>query len=259
MEHPRDHIMIDEPISAAICELSNTEIPDKSLYQLLHMVEFDIENTKINFSSFDLQFVASHLHNLYRVPCPQIKAVVLRIICSLEVQSPIIISEKYNFDKLIAESIDKRPADPPPKIDEEKIAAFRCVLLLIRFRYYLPKSIVRALISFYNVPRHSHKPLILAYLGEACIKCHEIENFPGIIDLFIDSLDSDLSAKFTCYAIENQKPFVMKNNSLKRILSPLSHFKNEANSNSNGTGLHLILVTWPGCLYLGIHLKVLMN
>lgn len=229
----------------------------------MKLIETDFDS--INFAEQPLEFISQYIHQLYLVSPGPIRSTLMKIICELEMAAPNSILETYNLDKLIAMSIDARPSDQQQsKVDEEKVAAFRCVSILLRYRKYLPNSILRALVSIYNVPNHTYKPLILAYLLEAVLSNSKIEEIPDIsstiIHAFHESGHQGVIALIS-YAAEHKLPFVLMDRFATRLIDPISQYiaQKPEDLETVSKAISRLLMTWPTMLLFGFQNQLLRD
>jgi hypothetical protein len=61
-----------------------------------------------------------------------VRSSTLKLVCKLEVVSPTSIIEKYQFDVLISRRLKATPSET--RMDEDKSAAFKAIILLLRLR-----------------------------------------------------------------------------------------------------------------------------
>lgn len=210
-----------------------------------------------------MPFIASYIHQIYSSVSYSVRASCLRMICALELKSPESICEKYDFDLLVAASIDQKPPDPPTKVDEEKVACFRVILTLLKLRHHLPVSILRALISLYTTPKHCMKPVIMACLCEAVLVCPNLPVVPELTNLFVDAMMESENREligFMGHVFETQSPIVQQPHFISRLLGPLTSFGAEpANMDIVCRSIVLLLRTWPGFLFLGFQLGAIRD
>lgn len=206
----------------ALYELSNNEHNPIDVYLALQSFETEIEN--LDYESLDMTMIASYLHNIYRIQSSSIKTMVIKVCCSLELIAPETIAEQYHFDYLVAESICQNPPTPTPKIDEEKCSAFRYVSVLLKYRKFLPKSIIQALICLYNTPNNQYKNLLASYLGEVVLVCRDdIADIPEISQVLVSNLidfgNKTIVGLFS-YAIEKRFQIMEDKGVLLNLLAP---------------------------------------
>lgn len=238
----------------------DSHLKPPQIYKLLKALEFDVENIDISTVSLDL--VASYLHQFYLIQSPAIRSSVLRICCWLEILSPESITERYHFDYLIAASIDQKPPEPQTKIDDEKYCVFRYVSVLLKYRKYLPNSILRALVSQQQLKTNPYKTLILGFLCESSLFCDNVIDIPEICQIIIESLvdTGDIAlANLISYVIEHRLPLIRESRYLFPILAPLTQFTQTDKLVPTCTSISYILRTWPGFLYFGIQNNGVVN
>lgn len=249
--------MCESEISAVFKELIDSNARLQIINKVLKSVELSLNN--IDILTLDLDNIAPSLHYFYILQNSAIRSSVIRLCTMIEIISPESITEKYNFDYLIASSICQKPPDPVPKSDEEKIAAFSYVSVLLKYRQELPTSILRALVSLYNVPVVSwsgpYKKLIVNILGEASLFCDNISEVPEISQIFVDSLvssGSSLLSSLLTYSIENKLPLIENNRCLAPLLAPFAQLEPSEKLSNARKAMSSFLRTWPGFLYYGV-------
>ena len=236
--------------------------PDEML-RALQMIEANADN--IDFQNENLNYIAPLIHHIFLPSFGQIRSVLLKLICEFEVRSEESIIEEYQFDKLIALSIDQRPSDQnQSKVDSEKSAAFQCVSILLKYRKYLPPSILRAMVSIYNVPNHPYKPLILAYLLEAALNNSKIEDIPDITTIFVDAFHNTGNKGVIAlidYAAEHKLPFVLVDKFASRLIDPISQYltKKESSLDTPVRAISKLLKSWSSMLRYGFQNNLLTD
>ena len=181
---------------------------------------------------------------------------VIKVCCSLELIAPETIAEQYHFDYLVAESICQNPPTPTPKIDEEKCSAFRYVSVLLKYRKFLPKSIIQALICLFNTPNNQYKNLLASYLGEVVLVCRDdIADIPEISQVLVSNLidfgNKTIVGLFS-YAIEKRFQIMEDKGVLLNLLAPLSQIKKSEKTINSTKALSSLLKTWPGFISFGV-------
>lgn len=249
--------MSESQIAVVLRDLINSNAKLQLINKVLRSIELSI--TKVAFDSLDIDNLAPLLHHIYCLQSSAIRSSVLRICCLIEAISPVSITEDYSFDYLVAASLDQKPPDPQPKLDEEKIAALSYSLLLLRFREYLPISILRGLISLYSIPVQAisspYKKNILNILCEASLFCDYLDEVPEVCHILVDSLvdtGSPTLSSLLAYSIEHKLPLVRENRYLSPLLAPFAQLKPSEKLSNARKALSLFLRTWPGFLYFGI-------
>ena len=235
----------------------------QDMLRVLQLIEPDCAT--IDFSKEPLNFIAPIIHHLFLPALGQVRSTLMKIICEIELNSEESIIEEYQFDKLIALSIDQRPSDQnQSKVDSEKVAAFQCVSILLKYRKYLPKSILRALVSIYNVPNHTYKPLILAYLLEAALVNERIEDIPDITTIFMNAFhetgNKGVISLFD-YSAEHKLPFVLVDRFASRLIDPISQYitKSEEELDAPVKAISTLLKSWPSMLRYGFQNNILID
>lgn len=256
--------MNESEISAVFKELINSSARLQIVNKVLKSVELSLNN--IDILTLDLDNIAPSLHYFYVLQNSAIRSSVLRLCSLIETISPESITEKYQFDYLIAASICQKPPDTMPKSDEEKIVAFSYVSILLKYRQELPTSILRALVSLYNVPVVSwsgpYKKLIVNILGEASLYCDNISEVPEISQIFVDSLvstGSQLISSLIAYSIENRLSIIEHNRTLAPLLAPFAQLETSEKLSNARKALSSFLRTWPGILYYGVQSEGISN
>ena len=249
--------MCESEITVALKELIDSNARLQLVNKVLKSIELSLNNIEI--TALDLDKIAPSLHYIYTLQNSAIRSSVLRVCSLIETISPDSITEKYYFDYLIASSICQKPPDPIPKVDEEKVAAFSYVSILLKYRRSLPTSILRALVSLYNVPivawSGPFKKLISSILGEASLTCSNVSEVPEIAQIFVDilvSTGSNLISSLLTYSIENKLSLVRENRFLSPLLSPFAQLEPSEKLSNARKALSSFLRTWTGFLYYGV-------
>ncbi|KAH0794414.1 hypothetical protein GPJ56_001707 [Histomonas meleagridis] len=240
----------------ALQELVQQNLSPNDIYLVLKALEFDLDN--LTYSDLDMEFVSSCLHKLFRHHAIYIKSSVLRFCCTLETMAPTSITEKYHFDYLIAESLNKKPPVPAPRIDEEKVCCFQYILVLLRYRKHIPIPVQRAMISLYSIPNNTYKSLIIGYLCEATTVCDSILQIEQISHIIVDHIcetGSQEVASLISFSIEKRNHLITDDSSLSPLLSIFSQPPDTKDTQYSGsmTALTYLLRTWPGFFYFGIN------
>ncbi|KAH0793239.1 hypothetical protein GPJ56_002797 [Histomonas meleagridis] len=248
---------LENPLSISLRETLKLRPKAPELIKILRAIEADLDELEIQ--NADVSDLAVYIHQLYLVNNTTVHGYLIKIITELEVLSAESIIEMYHFDYLISQSLDQRPPDPQPKVDEEKNACFRIISLLLKYRKYLPYSILRALVSLYQTPKHGYKPLITAYFCEACLVCpNQIVSIPDIPQLLIENLmetGNTLISSLLTYSVEHFPPFIFQKHFFSHLATPFCSLADNNNKDENlqtsSKSLINILITWPGLLHIG--------
>lgn len=253
--------MISSVFALGLREAVRSNMKPNELQSVMRFLEDEANN--IDVASEPMEFIASYIHQIYASDSCSVRASVIRIITSLEINSKDSVHEKFGFDLLVAASLDQNPANPTAKVDEEKVATFRFVSLIIKYRRHIPCSIIRALVSLYNTPKHCMKPLIVSHLCEAVMVCRNLPTVPEMTAVFIDTMRSaqdKVMTGFMGYVFENRCPMIQQPHFISRLLSPLS----ELSSNPTNLGIvcgsiSQLLRTWPGLFCLGFQIGAIQD
>jgi hypothetical protein len=217
----------------------------------------------MDLSSVPLAEVAPYLHSIYLNSGNAPRASLIRIICELEAASRASIVEIHQFDLIIAQSLESRPPDPPPKVDDEKNSAFKAVYLLLRLRQTLPDSILRALLSLYTQPKHMYRELIVASICEAALVAPaRVAAVPEVGQFFVDLLfetGNPAILQLITYAVEKKHDFVRQKHFLSHLMTPFLQFETKSDCDQAIATLTTILRGWPGLLFFGIHAGLLRD
>jgi len=247
----------------AFFQITQLDLKPLELVKALKSLENDIDN--VDFSLVPLDFLSACIHKIFLVSVGSGRASLIRIISEMEMSSTLTIVERYHLDKLIALSIDQRPPDVPQKVDEEKLAAFKFVSLMLKYRHRLPPSILRAMVSIYQIPKHSYKNLIISYFLECCLTNSNIEDVPeiGIIlaDYIMES-GNDTVVNMIQYAIENKLPFICAPRFASRFISPIAQMipqNPESSTDIQCQALIKILKSWSALLSFGFQQKMIVD
>ena len=252
--------MIKSEIALLFKNIYDESFKPNEISKIFKSIENDLE--KIDFSSIPNYFIAPYIHHLFLTAIPSTKSFLFKFICEMDLNSTVSIIEKFEFDKLIALSLEPRTLEVVQKVDEEKLAAFRCVSLLLKFRHKIPNSIIRALISLYYFPKHGYKSLIVSYLLELSLNNSNIENIPEVGQLFIDYLHETGSSSIVNlidYSVENRFQFIFLNHFSSKFISPFSQLKSKPIENSEIICQSLIKIfrCWSSFLCLGISQRLI--
>lgn len=245
---------MESPFAIGFYVISYFKLSSNTMINVLQLLENEAEDYPADSIPFD--FISPLIHQIYTSQNVFIRCSTLRIISFFEINSPISIIEKYQFDKLVCMSIEQKPPDPPLKIDEEKVVSFRIVLLLIKMRHTIPISIVRSLISLFYTPNHTFNGLIVSYLCQAILLCDEFPDVPEVSQVLIDHLietgDQNL-IDFFGYIFEKQYIFMNYKNFTSKLLSSLSGAFNQIVRLDQASKIVIkLLGTWPGLFCFGV-------
>lgn len=237
-------------------EIYDAHLKPTELYKILECMVRDIPNQ--NVAELPLDVISMYMHNLFVSQNPLIRAQILKMIMQLEIASKFSIIEKYNFDKLIANSLEQKTGDTNNENDEEKTNCFSLISVILRLRNTLPKSIIRALISLYSVPKHNYKNLILSNLATHCLHIKQKSTILADINrLIVDSLGEGIQ-KAIPYIIQQAEDYSSPARSSIFLSDLLVHvFQNKLAAPKES--LIAILHTWAGLLYYGIEKNILQQ
>lgn len=236
---------------------------DQKLNVLIKMLQcLEIDFQQWSYNSDELPFIASYLHKLYIIPSVNIHTTVLHICFQLELYSEEPICELYHFDCLIATSLDQRISSSNPKNDEI-IACFEYIFLLLRTQKPLPLSIVRTLISIYQEQDCQNKSFILTILGQYLIITDDTYFIPEIGEIITDSLREGIGDgifELIAYGFENRLPFLFNRHLINQLLSPISQLEDTlASCDRTCLVISQILSTWPGLIAFGLEMNGIEN
>ncbi|OHT16392.1 hypothetical protein TRFO_13254 [Tritrichomonas foetus] len=253
--------MINSPLELSFKAVAHPKLNPSNQLTALEMIENDAEN--IPTKTLNLDFIAPYLHQIYTSSDMLIRSSVLHFISFFEVNSEESIIEKYHFDKLVVLSIEQKVPEIPPKVDEERISAFRIVLILIKIRRYLPISIVRSLVSLYYTPKHTMKNLVANYLCEAVLMCDDFPTVSEVPQILVENLvetNNQNIADLLNYIFEKQYIFMKFKHFSNSIVSPISqHFKSSTYIENSYCAIIRLLRTWPGLFSFGIKSGALID
>ena len=256
--------MCECEIAIALKELILSGSKLQLVVRVLKSIELSLD-AQID-DNLDLDNISPSLHRIYCLQNSIIRASVLRICCRLELRSDEMITEKYDFDYLIACSLDIKPPDPLPRVDEEKVAAFGYILALLKTRKHLPNSISRGLVSLYSLApspySNTYRELIISILCEASMFCVDIIQIPEVCQIFVESLvetGSKSISSLLAYSIENRLPIVRESRFLSPLLAPFAQLKPSEKLSNARKALSIFLRTWPGFLYYGIQSDAIVD
>ena len=252
---------LSDPLAITFREIIKMKLKVPDLARVLHALEGDLESYPLE--KCQINHIAVYIHHLYQISNVAIHGCLIRIIAELEFASKESIIEKYKFDYLVAESLDQKPPDPQPKIDEEKNSVFKIISLLLKLRKRLPISILRAMVSLYQTPKHNYKPLLLAYMASACLACQNvILSIPEIPQILIDNLmetGNTMISSLISYSIENFSEFTYQKHFFSHLVLPFCSLKKDANLEFSIKAISNIMYTWPGQLHVGFKENVLYD
>lgn len=244
---------MENQFALAFYVITHFEISQDNAIDLLQLLEN--EGEELPTEKIPIDYIAPLLHQLYVLNNNNYRCSVLRLISFFEKNSQTTILEKYHFDKLVCQSLEQKEPDPPVKIDEEKLASFCIVNLMIKLRRTLPLSIARSLVSLYFSPQQSYKSLIVSSICEAFLLCDDFPFFPEIFDVlndFILQTGNSNAIDFLGYIIENDPCLVHDKHFALTLLSPFSiTFNQKANYSQSITTAIQLLRSWPILFYLG--------
>ncbi|OHS95167.1 hypothetical protein TRFO_10654 [Tritrichomonas foetus] len=250
--------MINSTFALGLRAVSISQIQHQQLLISLHMLEN--ESATLDTNSQPMDFIAHFLHHLYTSQNSSVRASILRIITNLEINSNKSIVEKYQFDKIVAASLDQKIPDPPVKIDEEKLAAFKVIMVGLKYFSVLPLSIIRALISLYNAPKHNYHKLIVSILAEGILVYDDFPDLEEVSSIFIDKVmenqDQSLIGLFG-YIFERQSHRAIQKHFATRLNSPFSAMGDTKDLTVATIVITQILRSWPGLMCFGIQIGAL--
>ena len=230
-----------------------------------------------NFEDLPIDFIALQIHSLYISPSSSIKMATLSLCMTLEQMSEESITEKYRFDFLIAASLGK-PVKNDNQHDNEKIMALSYTRLLYTERGICPDSIVRSLVSFYQLMSSGpqYKTLFATTICSAATYVPEICHIPEVCQIIFKYLTDTGSiqvSSLVAHAIEKRQLLVADRPLLLSLLTNISTITPGANAffstsqanfqlqshNAQEEGLINLLRTWQGIIFLGCQRKFLLN
>ncbi|KAH0788539.1 rapamycin-insensitive companion of mTOR-like isoform X1 [Histomonas meleagridis] len=246
---------MDSFVAFAIKYLATEKLKQAEIVKIYNCLKYDI--SFVDMETFPISFVAAYIHKLYTYDSSLIRSIALEIIFDLESASNKSIIEAYNFDMLIAMSLEQKPLSPQSKNDPEKLNAFKLVYLMLKKRYYLPSSVIRGLTSYYNICRPEEKQLIILYLKEAFIISDEVFDIPEVSEIFLESLINDPTndqCDIICYSYEERHSSKCNSYLTLQLISEIfSSQKNDRKRLHNACkAITQILKKWPGFLGFGL-------
>ncbi|EAY13914.1 hypothetical protein TVAG_028670 [Trichomonas vaginalis G3] len=246
--------MISSVFTCGLKEAHESHLKPTELYKLISSLALDVPNQ--NIDELDLSIIAMYIHQLFVSQNPLIRSELLKIVLELEILSHDSIVEEYNFDKLVANSLEQKVSDTFTDCDNEKSVCFSIVSVMLHIRHYLPKAIIRALISLYYVPKHNYKPIILSYLAQHCMFASKMNTlFNEINYIFIESLGEG-STKIIPYLLQQAEDYdspARYSIYFSQILVPIFDHKYDVPRDS----LISILHSWAGFFFYGIEKNIL--
>ena len=254
--------MINSQFALGLRAVACSQLQPQHIRAAMQMLEN--ESAKLNISNEPMDFISYFLHFLYTSPVPSIRASVLRIISNFSVNSGKYIIEQYKYDRIIAASVDQKLQENV-NIDEEKLAAFKNIFVIVDFFHKFPKSIIRALVSFYETAPRSFKKLIEVTLAKGILLCDHFPNIQDVSDIIINSLlasGSDSLIGLLGFIFEKQYIRVVDCHFAEKLITPLSNFGGGINSENAENIIKIftmLLKTWPGLLCFGIQMRGLLD
>ena len=254
--------MINSQFALGLRAVACSQLQPQHIRVAMQMLEN--ESAKLNISNEPMDFISYFLHFLYTSPVPSIRASVLRIISNFSVNSGKYIIEQYKYDRIIAASVDQKLQENV-NIDEEKLAAFKNIFVIVDFFHKFPKSIIRALVSFYETAPRSFKKLIEVTLAKGILLCDHFPNIQDVSDIIINSLlasGSDSLIGLLGFIFEKQYIRVVDCHFAEKLITPLSNFGGGINSENAENIIKIftmLLKTWPGLLCFGIQMRGLLD
>ncbi|KAH0794073.1 RNA-binding motif protein, X-linked 2 [Histomonas meleagridis] len=244
--------MTSNDLVLSLREICNEKYQVADVIRILRAIEADLVG--LGLQSTSLREITPYIHKLYQINNLTVHGYLIKIITELELLSSKSIIEKFKFDFLIAASLDQRPPDPQPKVDEEKNSAFRIVAILLRVRKNLPKAIIKGLVSLYQTPKHTYKPLILAYFYEAFLECpNSLVDTPEVLDILIEDMTTSgsmIMSSLLSYSIENFYGIIYQNHLISHMISPFGTFSSDPSKTEKAVEpLVNLFQTWPGLMF----------
>jgi hypothetical protein len=244
--------------SIGIREVSRSRLKPTELLNVLRY--FEAAAQSFCPSRSEEAFLASWIHQLYPHPMCSVRTSLIRIITCLELNSPTSLIERTGFDLLLSASIDQKPLDNTQKADDEKVAAFRLVCVLLKLRRSMPCSVLRALASLYQSPKHPFRSFVLSLLCEAVVVCPATSQITEVTDIFLDCLCEGTDPVITSlmnFIFEQCAPFVDRTHFISRLLAPLSDVYSAPGAIC--ASLTRLLVTWPGLFCVGFQINAIRD
>lgn len=240
-------------------EIIRTKPTAEVLLHFLHALECDAE--EIQLDERELYTSMSYLHTLYMQYTFSIRAAILRICCSLEINSQSSIFEKYFIDQLVSISLKTPLPEPTPKLDEERVGAFRNLLVQLKGRQKCSDVLARALIHASQMPNTTYASLIFGYLLEVLVVNPDVscksEILQILIDKFLENPDNNLF-NYISYCLENVYfPFAEKHR-LSKLISPIvsTDETKQQEIYRSTTAITKMMKSWAGLLGFVIPSKV---
>ena len=219
-------------IATALKEIVDSEMDPDLISEILSSINTTLDLPGNSIEKYDISTIAICLHQLHCIQNGKVRSQVLYICVTLELISPIFITEKYGFDFLVVKSLENSSEETVllgTSEDSEKKSAFAYIYTLLELYQYLPLSIIRSLINIsksndeiYN----SFRPLVITALLKVSIFCNDTSVLPEIFTIIFKEMVKNGSTKIApllSYAVENRLPLIQEK-TLAPLLTPLSNF-----------------------------------
>lgn len=221
------------------------------------------ESANVQTSTLPMDYISYYLHSLYKKMDPSGRSSILRILCNLEINSDIPLIEKYKFDDMVCESIQKPIPEQQTKSDDEKISALKYVAFVLQGKQIFPESIIRALIYLYSMPKSSFGKLIISLFAKGILLCDNFPDIPEVANILVDAAlskpESELIDLFG-YIFERQCNRPLHKLISYRLIAPFSMPNNNKPKLENATKIVIdLLRTWPGIFCLGLENEVISD
>ena len=242
--------MITNKPSILLKSIADSDLDEVTTTRLLLSVEqLFLEE---NFDILPLDFIAIQIHSLYAINSTPVKCATLSICMTLEQMSPEIITEKYNFDFLVAMSIGKVSSDTQNSPDKEKLMAFAYTIFLFEKCGICPDSIVRSLVSLYQFNKSRYREVAATTICQALSYVPEIAHIPEVCQIVFEHLTETGKkevASLIAHSIEKRELLVADHSLLMSLLVKIGTISSQQ---VKANGLIHLLRTWPGLIFFGL-------
>lgn len=227
----------------------DSDYDDITVVNLIIAIEKLFLNEK--FENLPMDFIAIQIHQLFTFNSTSVRCMVLTLCMTFETMAPDSITEKYHFDYLIANSLTKQVQETANNIDKEKIVAISYTQLLYEYREICPDSIVRALVSAFQLNRNRYHEYSAFLLCSILTYVPDIAKIPEVCQIVFDYLlDSGKPqvASLIAHAIEKRQRLISNHSLLYSLFANIAGNSQVQSPN----GLISLLRTWPGIIFLGL-------
>lgn len=232
-------------------ELTNNKYSSADVGYVLSKYDFSNDDL-FDFSEENIDLIVSAIHSLYTKHDMNVRSILLRVCCMIELNSNEYITEKYKFDYLIARSLSRKSKDDD-KVNEEVKSAIDYIQVVLKFRKMISQPVLTGIVIFYEKSNKEIKDQLIWLFAEISLKCNylEIQDVSRIlVNYLMETGSKEISLLFS-YCLEKRLSLT-NNDYLLSLLIPFSQTEKSEVLFNVTNALIDILRTWSGAIKFGI-------